>query len=222
MGPIRTFIDRHFDPSERLGEVLFGLIMVLTCTLGAGLVVEGDREATREMLLAAVGGNIAWGLINGMMYVLNRMFQRGQAAALIQAVREAGSEAEALVVIRGHIERKLEPFTSEEGRERLYSDILDRARKLEPQRTRLRWEDIAGALVPFWLVILSTVPAVVPFFFIRDRFLALRVSNLLLAAMLFLVGYRWASVTNTNPWLGGLVMTLIGLVLVGVAVALGG
>jgi hypothetical protein len=40
------FTERHLDPGSRLGEILFGLIMVLTVTLAAGFsVAEGRRGA---------------------------------------------------------------------------------------------------------------------------------------------------------------------------------
>ena len=50
-----SFIRRYLDPAERLGEVLFGLIMVLTFTLGAGLIVEEGAEATTRMLWGILG-----------------------------------------------------------------------------------------------------------------------------------------------------------------------
>jgi hypothetical protein len=40
--------------------------------------------------------------------------------------------------------------------------------------------------------------------------------------MLFLVGYRWARVTHNNPWIVGSIMLLVGLVMVAIAMALGG
>ena len=61
-----------------------------------------------------------------------------------------------------------------------------------------------------------------PFLVFRDRFLALRVSNFLLLTMLFLVGCRWARVTHSNPWIVGSIMLLVGLVMVAIAIALGG
>jgi VIT1/CCC1 family predicted Fe2+/Mn2+ transporter len=63
---------------------------------------------------------------------------------------------------------------------------------------------------------------VAPFLIVRDRFIALRASNLLLLLTLFLVGFRWARATNTNPWLFGSILLLGGLALVGIAMALGG
>jgi VIT1/CCC1 family predicted Fe2+/Mn2+ transporter len=83
-------------------------------------------------------------------------------------------------------------------------------------------EDVYGAIAVFWLVFFSAIPAVVPFLVFSDRFVALRVSNLLLLTMLFLVGYRWARVTHSNPWIVGSILLLAGLVMVAIAMALGG
>jgi hypothetical protein len=44
------FTERHLDPGSRFGEILFGLIMVLTVTLAAGFnVAEGKRDV-RQLL----------------------------------------------------------------------------------------------------------------------------------------------------------------------------
>jgi hypothetical protein len=64
-GWYRRFVE-HLDPGERMGELLFGLIMVLTFTLGAGLEM-GDREETRDLLIAALGCNTAWRIIDSAL-----------------------------------------------------------------------------------------------------------------------------------------------------------
>jgi VIT1/CCC1 family predicted Fe2+/Mn2+ transporter len=93
----------------------------------------------------------------------------------------------------------------------------------EPPKNRITRDDLLGALASFWLVFLSTIPAVVPFLIFRDqpRF-ALRVSNGLLLGLLFLVGYQWAKFTGSRRLLTGFVMMLLGAVLVAMAIALGG
>ena len=53
---------RVLTPNERISEVLFGLIMVLTFT-GSLSVAEAGREDIRTMLIGALGCNLAWGLI---------------------------------------------------------------------------------------------------------------------------------------------------------------
>jgi len=125
-------------------------------------------------------------------------------------------------MVRLELDPRLEPFTSLEERTHLYPAVLNRLVKVTPERTLVKKEDVCGAIVIFWLVFLSTVPAVVPFLVFSDRFVALRVSNLLLLTMLFLVGYRWARATLSNPWIVGSILLLVGLVMVAIAMALGG
>lgn len=74
----------------------------------------------------------------------------------------------------------------------------------------------------FWLVFLTTLPAALPFLLLRDARSALRVSNALLIGLMFYVGWRWAGYTGAARWRTGLVMALLGIALVGVAIALGG
>ncbi len=57
---------RLLEPSERIAEVLFGLIMVLTFT-GSLSVAEAGRDDVRTMLIGALGCNIAWGVIDGVL-----------------------------------------------------------------------------------------------------------------------------------------------------------
>jgi hypothetical protein len=49
------FFQRHLDPARSLGEILFGLIMVLTAALPAGLTVAKGKTGGRQILLFAAG-----------------------------------------------------------------------------------------------------------------------------------------------------------------------
>jgi VIT1/CCC1 family predicted Fe2+/Mn2+ transporter len=62
----------------------------------------------------------------------------------------------------------------------------------------------------------------VPFFFIDSVQPALRLSNAVAIAMLFLCGYAFARCTGLRAWPTALAMVAIGCAMVGVAVALGG
>jgi VIT1/CCC1 family predicted Fe2+/Mn2+ transporter len=83
-------------------------------------------------------------------------------------------------------------------------------------------DDLLGAATSFWLVVLSSVPAAVPFLLVDDARLALRMSNGILLALLFCTGYAWARHTLSNPWIVGLAFLLGGGALVATAIALGG
>jgi len=218
----RSFTAQYLEPSEILGEILFGLIMVLTFTLGAGLVVQEGEDAVREMLVAVVSCNVAWGLIDAGMYIMTSLFDRSRDVRLWSAVKKAGGEAQALSLIDEWLEPQLGGVASPAARARLSADMLVQLRGAEPAAAKVTRADLMGAAASFWLVFLSVIPAIAPFLLLDSRHLALRVSNGLLLGLLFLVGFRWAAYTNGRPWITGLAMLATGGVLVAVAIALGG
>src|SRR5262245_30669217 len=78
--------DRMLEPMDRISEVLFGLIMALTFTLTLG-VVTAERIQVRTMLLAALGCNLAWGIIDAGVFLMARFNQRGRIAMQLRALR---------------------------------------------------------------------------------------------------------------------------------------
>src|SRR5215468_8322024 len=90
--------DRILEPIDRISEILFGLIMALTFTLTLG-VVTADRIQVRTMLLAALGCNLAWGIIDASVFLMARFNQRGRSAMQLRAVRQAADAANARRII---------------------------------------------------------------------------------------------------------------------------
>lgn len=218
----KSFLQRHLDPASRLGEVLFGLIMVLTVTLTAGLNAEPGQAGIRQLLVAAIGCNIAWGIIDGVMYIMNCMTARSMKARLIRAVQKAPDRAAALQTIRQLVEPTLQYLTTPKLQEQFYETIFEEVAHARPLNTKVAREDVYGAVACFLLVVVSCLPAAAPFLIFSNPRLALRVSNLLLILMLFWVGQKWAHYIRANRLLAGLAMVTVGLALVGVAVLLGG
>jgi len=216
------FVQRHLDPASRMGEILFGLIMVLSVTLTAGLTVTEGRAGVRQLLVAALGCNIAWGIIDGIMYVMNCMAERSIRARIIRAIRGAPDPRSALDTIRDAVEPQLESLAGPEDREALYRAMLKHLAAGGAPRTTLEKGDLYGGLACFCLVFASCLPVVAPFVIFSNPTRALRVSNFLLIAMLFAVGIKWADYANANRLGVGLAMVAIGLSLVGVAILLGG
>ena len=57
------------DPISRYSEILFGLLMVLTFT-GCFNAFEAGRAEVRDLLIAGIGCNIAWGIIDAIVYLI--------------------------------------------------------------------------------------------------------------------------------------------------------
>jgi VIT1/CCC1 family predicted Fe2+/Mn2+ transporter len=205
-----------------MGELLFGLIMVLTFTLGAGIELAGDREETRGLLIAALGCNAAWGIIDGALYLMARLSERGRVHRLVRSIQAAADPEQALARIDAELAERLPAIVLPEVRAALDAHVVERVRELELERTRVTAADLQAALAVFWLVFLTALPAVLPFVLLRDATIALRTSNAVLVGLLFYVGWRWAGYTGGSPWRTGLFMALLGVALVLVAIALGG
>jgi hypothetical protein len=206
------------DPTERFSEILFGLIMVLTFT-GSLSAAESGRQEVRTMLVGALGCNLAWGIIDAIFYLMTTLGLRGHAVDVLARLRRHPDRATAHALIAEALPPRLAAVLTPED-----LDLLqERIATIEvPKRTPLHGDDLRGALSVFLLVFLSTFPVAVPFLFMSDAIAALRVSNAIAIALLFIGGYQVAKFAGTRPWLTGLVMVAIGGLLVGLTIALGG
>ena len=79
---------------ERANELLFGLIMVMTFT-GSLSAATAGRDDVREMLLGAIGCNVAWGLVDAVMYLMTTLTLRGAGLDALRRVRTAATPEEA-------------------------------------------------------------------------------------------------------------------------------
>jgi hypothetical protein len=220
--PRKRFVVRYLDPASRLGEILFGLIMVLTITLTAGLTMDEGRAGVRQLLVAAIGCNIAWGIIDAVMYIMNCMTVRSGKMRLVASVQRASNAETALDLIQEGIEPELQELLDPKEAEAFSRSVLKHVAAARIKKIRLTKEDIYGALACFCLVFFSCLPAALPFFIFSQPHFALRVSNFLLIALLFFVGRKWALYAGANPLIAGSALIALGLVLVGLAILLGG
>lgn len=209
---------RVLEPMDRISEVLFGLTMALTftCTLG---VVTADNVQVRTMLLAALGCNLAWGIIDAGVFLMARFNEQGRNIMKLRAARRATDIGVAQSIIADALPPLLASVLPTSQIEVMRQGLLDLP---EPGPPRLTQNDVLGAAGICLLSFLSTFPIVIPFIFIGDARLALRISNAVAIAMLFLCGYAFGRYAGFRPWAMGLSMVAVGAVLVGIAIALGG
>jgi len=210
---------RVLDPIERISEVLFGLFMVLTFT-GTLSVADSGRDEVRDMLVAAIGCNIAWGFVDGVMYVLRNLVERARKATLMRAVREAAEPAQAHDIIRHEIGNVASVLGAAEF-ERMRRRILEQPASAS-STPRVTVRDLQGALGVFLLVFLSTFPVVLPFVVIADPGVAKRASAAVAIGMLFICGHAWGRYAGLKAWRTGLVLVLLGLGVEAIVIALGG
>jgi VIT1/CCC1 family predicted Fe2+/Mn2+ transporter len=174
-------------------------------------------------VVAIVGCNVAWGVIDATLFVLSTLFFRSRRAHFFREIKSVGNEAEALAAVEREFDLEGEPVTVlPEDRAALYKSLLVMSMHTTPARAGLRRQDFVSAFIVFVLVSTTVIPGVIPLLLIADSNFALRVSNWLLILLLFVVGCWWGRYGDSPPWRVGLTAMLLGILMVLVAIALGG
>jgi VIT1/CCC1 family predicted Fe2+/Mn2+ transporter len=210
---------RVLDPIDRISEVWFGLIIVLTFTCSIS-VKNAGREEVLEMILAAFGCNIAWGILDGFMYLQACFAREARNIALLRILSITTDSAIAHQLIVDSMPPMIGKAVSEAELETIRCQLVNAPEvDRRPALTVRHW---LGGLGVFLAVFLSTFPVAAPFLFIHDARFALRISNAIALLMLFLTGYAFGRYGQYRPWRMGITMALIGAVLVAITVLLGG
>jgi len=217
---VLPFIRRHLDPAARLGEALFGLIMALGFT---GAVRLGEEEANnRALFIGILGCNLAWAIVDGVMYVLTALVERGRKLRLVREVLSAPTDEAALQQIGRELDGPLMTLTTPQERLQVHGWVLEILRRGGSEEARVERQDLLGGLAASLLVLLATFPVVVPFLVIPDPNLATRISNLIGLVLLFLLGVRWGQIVGGRSIRIATGLTLVGVVLVLITIVLGG
>jgi VIT1/CCC1 family predicted Fe2+/Mn2+ transporter len=210
--------ESFLDPADRISEVLFGVIMVLTFT-GSLSVAEAGHADVQEMLRGALGCNIAWGIVDGFIIVMFRVAERRRTYLVGRAIREATGEASAIEALRNWL-----PSEAVALLEPAHLDHMIRKLRTMPQAPapHLKWSDLRVAVGVFLLVFLSTLPVIAPFLFLDEIHRALRLSHGIALAMLFVLGAAYGRITGQPPLRSALLMSGFGIVLAVMTLMLGG
>jgi len=211
--------NRVLDPIDRNSEILFGLFMVLSFTGTLSVATAGQKEV-REMLIAAIGCNLAWGFVDAVMYVLRNLVTRARQARLWREVISARGAEPA----HGLIAEEFGPLAVALGPndlERTRQWMVAQPTHVAPVAALTR-QDLVGALGVFLLVFASTFPPVLPFLFMSEVHPAMRLSAVIGIAMMFLCGYGWGRYAGLRPWRSAFVMAALGAGIQAVIIALGG
>ena len=216
------FVRNYLDLANRLEEAIAALIMVLGFTLIAGFTAASEKEGVRALLLGALGCNTAWGIIDGALFAWGNLTDRRLQLRFLTTPRSAPSENEVFSAIGDRLNPLLEPGMATEERTRLCKALLPVISRVRLPNANLTKDDLNGMIAIFMIDVAAVIPAAIPFLFFTDPHMALRVSNGALIVLLFVTGLLWGRRTGFNGYLAGLCAMLLGLALVGVAIALGG
>ena len=207
------------SPVDRVSEMLFGLFMALTF-VGAVSVAEAGHEQIRDMLVAALGCNLAWGLVDAIMYLVRTVTDRGRSLTLVRSVRAAPDAETGRRFLEQSLSRAVAGLVSSVEIEAMRRRIV--ALSSVPARPTLLRDDLLASLAIFLIVVATTLPVVLPFLFIKDIGAAKTTSRAIALAMLFFGGLALGRYAGYGEWRVGFMMIGLGTAIVIAINALGG
>ena len=175
----------------------------------------------RTLLIGAIGCNIAWGLVDAVMYLVSALTERGRDLVTVRAVRDAAEPVGAHHVIAGAV-TPIDGRHPDRRRHRAAPPAPAASLRTVPRRPALTRDDWLGgprrlpAGRPLDLPAGRSLPAV-----IDDARRAIRTSHATAIVLLFVSGVMLARFGGYRPLLTGLSMVVLGVVLVTIAIALG-
>ena len=211
-------LDAALSPFERSSEIIFGLLMAISVTAAFEITAGGNVDV-RELTIAALGCNLAWGLIDGVIYLMQQQFDRHRTHGRILEMRSEASEDR----FRARVREAVPPVIGRALTPESYAHVRDAVQAYSMPRPRL-WpaQEFAVAGIICLLAFGSTFPLVVPFLVMHDAWLALRVSHGVAVVMLFGLGWKLGRWSGISPLGSGFALAGMGSVLAVTCVALGG
>ena len=206
------------SPVDRVCELCFGLFMALTF-VGAVSVTAGI-QAHWEMFYTALGCNLAWGLADGVMYLVRTLTARGRRIGLARAIRGGGSAADGVRLLGAELTGVMRQLVTPAELEAVRARVA--ALPQVPSKPRLHARDYGAAVAVFGFVVLGTFPVALPFLLFQHTPTALLASRVLTIAMLFACGLALGRHAGAGGWKSGVAMTLMGVLLTAAIIALGG
>jgi len=209
---------RLLDPVDRSSEILFGLSMAVTI-VGSLSIARAGRDEMHAVTIAALGCNIAWGLVDAVMYLVRTVTERTRKRVLAKQIVSADAETAHRLIVQA-LPDSIAAFTGPDEIEGMRRRLLTARLDTHPILVR---RDYLEAFAVFLLVVIATFPVVAPFMVTSDPALAMELSRAISLTMLFLAGFalaRYAGIARP-VWIG-IIMAVLGAVLIVAVMALGG
>ena len=182
--------------------------------MGAG----GARDV-RLLLVGALGANVAWGIVDAVMYVMGKVLHRARVLATERAVRAAPDAEQGRKIVADELPADVSAALTPSELEAIRRKIVARD---PPETPRVGARDLLGAVAIFLMVVLATLPTALPFLLVKDVDRAVHLSRVVALVLLFLGGCLLGRYAQLGSVRTGLATMSVGVALFVLTVALGG
>jgi len=198
------------------------MVLVMIGYLKLSLAQDGF-EFKKMMMLVPLGCNAAWGIIDGIMYVLINLRERGNKSKLLSLIKSAKDQNEVLALIKNEFGFVFIDLLNKDTQDNIYQEILKGLTNTIVEKPKgISKNDLRLVLKTFLIVFSTGVPLVIPFILLNDVWLAIRISHIIGLVMLFSIGYWWAKLASRHRIRSAIALTILGVIIVGITEVLHG
>lgn len=198
------------------------MVLVMIGYLKLSLVQEGF-EFRKIMILVPLGATAAWGIIDGIMYVLLNLRERGKKSQLLSLIKSYKDENNALSLIKNELVSPLFDLLNKETQLNIYHEIVNRLTEVTVEKPKgISKNDLRIVATTLLIVTGAGIPLIIPFILLNDVLLAIRISQIIGLVMLFCIGYWWAKLASRHRIRSAIGLTLLGAAIVSLTQVLHG
>ena len=214
-GRIGRLILKNTTVGDRLCEIFYGVAMV---TVVSGMVnygFSGNNDLGIDLLIIALGVNIAWGIIDGATSVYGGLVDEAEEDRLVNSLRTEKNNQEQ----RGNVAEILEGTILRSISDEERSKVVDMVAAGKPEKIRgygASGDDFQMFMAIFLMDFITVFPVIIPLYIVDDPQKALFWSHLIAILLFVIIGMTWAKYLNKNMMKAGLAMGVLAIVTVSV------
>jgi hypothetical protein len=204
---LSSVVSDFLDPIDALLTVFYSILFALLFTLSYSVLIHHGVIPSsfaggygKDLFVTILGAATAWGIIEGVLYVMSEVLTRRERYRLLQYVQTSDSDEEADTAIANELDFILEPITNEEQRHALHRDIRVYLSQAQPQAIGLKREDVMGAVATVLLYVVAVLPSLLPLLILpNDTKLAIQISSVVSFLVIFAAGCVWGGSHQCEP-----------------------
>jgi VIT1/CCC1 family predicted Fe2+/Mn2+ transporter len=222
--PISRFQSTYMSYGDRLGEWMYGFIMVAVVVGIVGgfseIILNTAPGYTRlyltiYMLILTFGVNIAWGLIDGVTVIYGGLTDRADLEEVLEKLKKDRTNRELRDKVLDSLEDSSTMYLPDEEKEKLVDRVIDEAPEA-PKTYYLSKDDRNTLIAIASCDILAVIPVMLPYVLLGFGKVPTLIARLIASIAIGYLVFLYAEHTGRNKWLAGGIFVILAAIMMAI------
>jgi phosphoribosyl-ATP pyrophosphohydrolase len=219
--PISRFQSTYMSYGDRLGEWMYGFLMVAVVVGIVGgfseIILNSDLGYARwyltvYMLVLTFGVNISWGIIDGLTVIYGGLTDRADLEHTLTRLKKDRTNRELRDKVLGSLEDSSTAYLPDEEKEKIVERIIDEAPEA-PKTYYLSKDDRNTLIAIASCDILAVIPVMLPYLLLGFGKVPTLLARLIASIAIGYLVFLYAGHTGRNKWLAGGIFVILAAIL---------